>query len=88
MRYRIDTTGLQCPLPVRLTERRVRGLRPGDTLEVLGDDPAMGLDLEAWCYASGHELLERGGEPPEAGPLHCLIRVVEEPKANRRTSLE
>ncbi|MBZ0113506.1 MAG: sulfurtransferase TusA family protein [Thermoanaerobaculia bacterium] len=77
MRYRLDTSGLRCPLPVRLTARRVAQLRPGDELEVIGDDPVMGLDLEAWCFDTGHHLVERGGDPPDPGPMYCRIEIRE-----------
>ena len=76
-RYRLDTLGLLCPLPVRLTARKVQGLQPGDLLEVVGDDPAMEIDLEAWCHDTGHQVVNKGGQPPSKGPLFFHILIVE-----------
>jgi tRNA 2-thiouridine synthesizing protein A len=53
----LDVTGTLCPLPVRLTARALAPLPPGARLEIVGDDPAMVIDLPAWCEESGHRLL-------------------------------
>jgi tRNA 2-thiouridine synthesizing protein A len=55
----LDARGLLCPLPVRLAARRARRLEPGTRLEVLGTDPALPLDFEAWCHDEGHRIVER-----------------------------
>ena len=69
---RLDVRGLLCPVPVRRTAARVRGLAPGALLEVVGDDPMMRLDLAAWAAREGHEVvaLEETG-----GLVRCLLRV-------------
>lgn len=71
-RDRLDARGLLCPLPVRLAARRARGLAPGDLLEVLGTDPALPLDFEAWSHDEGHEILESGRQDEV---LRLLIRI-------------
>lgn len=70
--HRLDVCGLLCPVPVRRTASRVRGLAAGVLLEVVGDDPMMRLDLAAWATREGHELvlMEEGG-----GIVRCLLRV-------------
>jgi TusA-related sulfurtransferase len=65
----------------------VAQLRPGDELDVIGDDPVMGLDLEAWCFDTGHELLEQGGEPPDSGPIYWRI-VVREHRGSRPEGMD
>ena len=69
---RLDVTGTLCPVPVLRTARRVRRLRPGALLEVVGDDPLMRLDLAAWCAKEGHEVvaMEEAG-----GRVRCVLRV-------------
>lgn len=53
----LDVRGYLCPLPARLSERAMRDLRPGDHLEIVGDDPVMVIDIPAWCDDQGHRLL-------------------------------
>ena len=60
----IDARGLYCPVPILRTRDRLRGLAPGDVLEVLADDPAILEDMPAYCRSHGHEYLghtEEGG---------------------------
>ena len=63
-RYRLDVTGTFCPLPILLSAREMRKLRPGDLLEILGDDPGILEDMPVWCQRAGHrlvEMVEEGG---------------------------
>ncbi|HVS03682.1 MAG TPA: sulfurtransferase TusA family protein [Thermoanaerobaculia bacterium] len=70
--YRLDTSGLLCPLPVRLAARRAADLPVGSRLEVTGDDPAMALDFRVWCERAGHRLLEL---EERAGRVRCLLEL-------------
>lgn len=55
----LDLRGMRCPLVVRLVARRLLDFG-GQSLEVLGDDPAMEIDLRAWAEKAGWQLhLER-----------------------------
>lgn len=56
--HRLDTSGLLCPLPVIRTQDRVRGLAPGDELEVTATDPGTMHDIPAWCRVHGHDVLQ------------------------------
>jgi tRNA 2-thiouridine synthesizing protein A len=67
---RLDVLGHFCPLPVLFAAREMLRLRPGDRLELLGDDPAMQEDVPAWCDHAGHRLLETA---EEEGRLRFLI---------------
>ncbi len=36
---------------------RLNGIKPGDTLEVISNDPGAPVDLPAWCRMTGHTLV-------------------------------
>lgn len=71
--HRLDTSGLLCPLPVIRTQDRVRGLAPGDELEVTATDPGTMHDIPAWCRVHGHEVLE-AGQKGEAWRFRIAVR--------------
>ena len=54
----LDTKGLNCPLPVLKTRRAMRDMNAGDTIEIVATDPLAARDFEAFCEATGHELVE------------------------------
>ncbi|HBL28945.1 MAG TPA: sulfurtransferase TusA family protein [Acidobacteria bacterium] len=54
----LDVLGLFCPVPILLAAREMQKLRPGDLLEIVGDDPGIHEDLPAWCDHAGHRLVE------------------------------
>ena len=54
----LDCMGLQCPGPLgRLTET-IAAAAVGDLVEVSASGPGFPRDMEAWCRAKGHELLQ------------------------------
>lgn len=53
----VDALGTWCPVPVTMARDAIAGMRRGDVLEVLADDPMVFLDLPAWCHDAGHEVL-------------------------------
>jgi len=53
----LDLKGLSCPLPIVKTAQAVKGLLPGDHLEVLATDPGSVPDFNAWCRKTGNTLL-------------------------------
>lgn len=53
----LDAIGLLCPLPVLKARKRLAGLRAGEVLTVLADDPAAVVDIPHFCAEAGHELL-------------------------------
>lgn len=53
-----DLKGLNCPLPVLKTRKRLESMQPGALLKVETTDPLAGLDIPAFCNESGHELIE------------------------------
>ena len=67
----LDTKGLNCPMPILKAKRAMKGLGPGDTLEIEATDPGSVKDFEAFCRATGNELLETG---EDSGVYHFLLR--------------
>lgn len=72
LRHHLDVTGLFCPLPILLAAREMKKLRPGDLLEVVGDDPAIREDMPVWCDRAGHRLVEMT-EIEEEGKIRSLV---------------
>ena len=54
----IDCTGLFCPMPIVKTREAMTGMRVGQVLEMLADDPAADPDMRTWTRNTGHELLD------------------------------
>jgi len=69
----LDTKGLNCPLPILKAKKAINGLTAGDTLQVLATDPGAVKDFQAFCRATGHELVESG---EDAGVYSFLIKKV------------
>ena len=67
---RLDTRGTFCPVPILLTAREMRAIKPGSRLEILGDDPGIVEDMPVWCEETGHRLclLERTGDT-----IRCVV---------------
>jgi len=63
--HALDARGLACPLPVLRARKAMQKLAAGEVLVVAATDPGTVRDFDAFCAATGHELLERqeaGGE--------------------------
>jgi tRNA 2-thiouridine synthesizing protein A len=60
----LDCTGMQCPMPVIKTAQAMKGIEPGQVLELLATDPGVEPDMKAWSTRTGNELLdiEREGD--------------------------
>jgi tRNA 2-thiouridine synthesizing protein A len=52
----LDAKGLNCPLPI-LKARKALDVA-GGTLEILATDPGSVADFQAFCRATGNELIE------------------------------
>ena len=53
----LDCLGLFCPMPIVKTREAMRGMGPGQVLEMLADDPASDADMRSWAKRTGNELL-------------------------------
>lgn len=56
-RHQLDAKGLRCPLPVLRAQKILKGLEPGDVLEVQATDPGAPRDFATFCTATGNRLL-------------------------------
>jgi tRNA 2-thiouridine synthesizing protein A len=54
----LDAKGLNCPLPIVKAKKALKDVPLGGTLEVLATDPGSVADFDAFCRATGNELLE------------------------------
>lgn len=54
----LDTTGLNCPLPILKTKKAMKDVPVGGTIEIFATDPAADADFKAFCRSTGHTLLE------------------------------
>lgn len=50
--------GMKCPRPLLEVHKAMRNLPSGAVLEVVADDPAFRLDIEAWCRRTGNPLVD------------------------------
>ncbi|QKV20154.1 sulfurtransferase TusA family protein [Oricola thermophila] len=67
-----DLRGLNCPMPVLKTQRRMLDMAPGERLRVRTSDPLAVIDIPNWCRESGHRLIE--SEKAEDGHLFLIER--------------
>jgi tRNA 2-thiouridine synthesizing protein A len=58
----LDAKGLNCPLPILKAKKALTGLDNGQTLEILSTDPGSVADFQAFCRATGNELLEHNND--------------------------
>ncbi len=56
----LDLKGLNCPLPILRAKDVIKKMPSGEVLEVLTTDPGSIADFDAFCRATGHELMESG----------------------------
>ncbi|WP_334127685.1 sulfurtransferase TusA family protein [Sneathiella sp.] len=52
----LDTSGLQCPLPVLRAKKTMVALGRGERLHVVATDPASVIDFRHFCHVSGYRL--------------------------------
>lgn len=58
----LDAKGLNCPLPIVKAKKALNELPPGGVLQILATDPGSKADFEAFCRATGNELVEASEE--------------------------
>jgi tRNA 2-thiouridine synthesizing protein A len=56
----LDAKGLNCPMPIMKAKKAMKGLSSGETLAIEATDPGSVKDFEAFCRATGNELMESG----------------------------
>ena len=68
----IDTSGLNCPLPILKAKKALTELESGQTLKVIATDPGSWRDFEAFARQTGNELVSQ--EKTEANFVYVLRR--------------
>ncbi|MBI5561412.1 MAG: sulfurtransferase TusA family protein [Deltaproteobacteria bacterium] len=53
----LDARGLCCPMPSVKTALALEGMKTGQVIEVLTDDPVSKKDLPVWARSTGNHLL-------------------------------
>lgn len=53
----LDTTGMNCPIPILKAKKAMKDIPYGDMLEVLATDPGSVDDFAAFCKATGYTLV-------------------------------
>ena len=56
--YKLDLSGLVCPLPVARTKRKLKEMQSGDILEVKGDFAEAGENIKRYLEKVDDQLLE------------------------------
>jgi TusA-related sulfurtransferase len=58
----IDTSGLNCPLPILKAKKALSGMGSGEVLKVIATDPGSMRDFQAFSRQTGNELLKQDAE--------------------------
>ena len=69
----LDVSGVCCPLPLIQLSKSVSHLKPGQTLEIIGNDPIFETSVRDFCQANGHAVLEATADASHS--VTMLIRV-------------
>ncbi len=57
--YMLDVQGYVCPHPQIYTKKALEKLKPGDTLEVVFDNPSSSESISSMCDSNGNEIVEK-----------------------------
>jgi tRNA 2-thiouridine synthesizing protein A len=63
--HQLDTSGMNCPLPILKTKKAMTAMASGEVIQVTSTDPGSVKDLDAFCAQTGHQMLsnqETGGK--------------------------
>lgn len=72
-----DLRGLNCPLPVLKTRKRLQGMEVGDVLVIETTDALAVIDIPAFCAEDGHRLVS--SEPVEGGHRFVIEKADRHP---------
>ena len=67
----LDTSGLNCPLPVIRAKKALLGMEAGQVLHVIATDPSSVKDFDVFVKQTGNELLNSS---EDAGSFHFLVK--------------
>ena len=57
MPTKLDTKGLNCPLPILRAKKAIKDIPVGEILEIEATDPGSVKDFDAFCRQTGNELV-------------------------------
>ncbi len=58
----LDAKGLNCPLPILKAKKALKDVPTGETLLVHSTDPGSVADFQAFCRATGNDLIESSSD--------------------------
>ena len=67
----LDTSGLNCPLPVIRAKKALLGMEVGKVLHVIATDPSSVKDFSVFAKQTGNELIESS---EDAGTFSFLLK--------------
>jgi tRNA 2-thiouridine synthesizing protein A len=67
----LDTSGLNCPMPLLKAKQALNALPPGALLRIIATDPGSVRDFEVFARQSGHTLLVA---TQDAGRFEYVLR--------------
>ncbi|HHL45379.1 MAG TPA: sulfurtransferase TusA family protein [Gammaproteobacteria bacterium] len=67
----LDTSGLNCPLPILRAKKALASMEPGQVLHIIATDPGSARDFPAFARQTGNELLEAR---EEGDKFHYLMK--------------
>lgn len=70
----LDTSGLNCPLPILKAKKALAEMQAGQVLKVVATDPGAPHDFQSFCKQTGHELIGEDAGERGAGPWTFLMR--------------
>jgi tRNA 2-thiouridine synthesizing protein A len=54
----LDTSGLNCPLPIIKAKKEINAMEIGEVLHIISTDPGAVKDFESFANQTGNELLK------------------------------
>jgi tRNA 2-thiouridine synthesizing protein A len=67
----LDCRGMRCPRPIVEMAKKMRGMEPGQVLELWATDHVALNDVPAWCQKTGNPLVS---QEQEAEVLKFFVR--------------
>lgn len=55
---RLDVCGVCCPMPIIRLAKSIRELKPGQMIEITGNDPIFESSVREFCHTNGHAVLD------------------------------
>jgi tRNA 2-thiouridine synthesizing protein A len=53
----LDTSGLNCPLPIIKAKKEINSMEAGQVLHVISTDPGAVMDFESFATQTGNEIV-------------------------------